>query len=158
MLVLRALDFRSKVTMSFDYLFGRGVSRYIPVERLELAMSRKTGRIRSISLEGKHLATFRSNGSIAISIYGAELLVKSPSFLENCVVVHEEIESFVSDGLSVFAKYVVKCGKKVRPGSEVAVLNSNGKVIAVGKAILSAKMIEEFKTGVAVKVRRGICK
>lgn len=140
--------------MSIDYVFGRGVSRRLPLKKLDLTFSMRTSKLKMISSDGRHVASFRSDGGITLSVYGAELLVKSRAFRDNCVVVNQDAEEFVLKGRSVFAKHVVNCGKRVRPASEVVVLSQSGKVLGVGKAIMSSRMIEDFNSGVAVKVRR----
>ncbi len=150
------MDFKDKFAMSMNYIFGKGVSDILPLDNLELSFSKRTGRIKSVMLEGKLLATLRSNGSIAITVYCANLLIKYPSFHDNCVVVENGPDNFVSNGRSVFAKHVVNCGDRVKPSSDVAILDEKGKVIGVGKAILSAKMMRSFNRGVAVKVRESI--
>ncbi|MFQ6134592.1 MAG: PUA domain-containing protein [Nitrososphaerales archaeon] len=152
------MDFREKFAMSLDYIFGRGVSSVLPLDRLEFSFSKRTGRVKTVLLDGRLLATIRSDGSIAFTVYGAGLLVKHQEFLENCVVVEEGPDRFVAEGRSVFAKHVVRCGDRVRPASDVAILDVKGKVIAVGKAVLSAKMMREFDRGVAVKVRESVGK
>ena len=144
--------------MTLDYLFGKGISSSLPIDRLNFTFSKRTGKIRNALLDNKLIATFRSDGSIILMIYGAELLVKNPHFKDNCIVVNDESRDYVSKGKSVFAKHVISCGDRIRPKSEVAVLDTNGKVIAVGRALLSAKMMRKFKSGVAVKVRQGIKK
>jgi len=60
---------------------------------------------------------------------------------------------FVSEGRSVFCKFVKGVGKHVLPSGEVAVLDPAGKVIAVGSARLHGDFIRQFKHGVAVKTR-----
>ncbi len=142
--------------MSLDYIFGRGVSGVLPLDRVEFTVSKRTGRVKTATLDGGLLATMRSDGSIALTVYGAGLLVGFEGFLENCVVVEEGPDQFVAEGRSVFAKHVVKCGDRVRPASDVAVLDVKGDVLAVGRAILSAKMMREFDRGVAVKVRESV--
>jgi len=141
--------------MTIDYLFGQNVSRSLPLDRLTFTYSKKTGGMRRVYLEGKLLATVRPDGGLALTVYGAELLSKSQDFSSNCVVVQEGVEDFIMKGRSVFSKHIVACGDRVRPASDVAVLDSKGKVIAAGKALLSAKMIREGVNGVAVKVRHG---
>ena len=60
---------------------------------------------------------------------------------------------FVQEGRSqFFCKHVVWCGKNVKISSDTPVLFKN-KVIAVGRAILSKEMIDDFDRGVAIKVR-----
>ncbi|MCP8318830.1 MAG: hypothetical protein L6N95_03270 [Candidatus Methylarchaceae archaeon HK01B] len=144
--------------MTLDYLFGKGVSLVIPIDRLDFTFSKRTGKMKNVLLDGKLMAIFRPDGNIVLTIRGSELLIKNPRFRDNCVVVKDEAKDFISKGRSVFAKHVMSCGKRVRPKSEVAVLDSSGKVIAVGKALLSAKMMRQFRSGVAVKVRQGIKK
>jgi len=147
------MDPREKFAMSLDYIFGRGVGGILPLDRLEFSFSKRTGRLKSVSLEGRLIASIRPDGGIALTIYGAELLAKHPEFSENCVTVQDEVEEFVAKGYSVFAKHVVKCGDRVRPAADVAILDSKGDVVAVGRAVLSAEMMRVFKKGVAVKVR-----
>jgi predicted RNA-binding protein (TIGR00451 family) len=49
----------------------------------------------------------------------------------------------------------VEADDEIRPKDEVIVVNENGEVLAVGRAVLSGEEMKAFKTGVAVKVRRG---
>ncbi|RLI35427.1 pseudouridine synthase, partial [Candidatus Bathyarchaeota archaeon] len=44
---------------------------------------------------------------------------------------------------------------EIRPGDEVAVVNGEDRLLAVGKAVLSGVEMASFKSGAAVKVRRG---
>jgi uncharacterized protein with predicted RNA binding PUA domain len=142
--------------MTIDYLFGEGISQIIPLDKLNFTFSKRTGKIKSVLLDDKLIATFRPDGGIALTIHGAELLLKHPKFIENCIIVKDEAKDFIAMGKSVFVKYVMKCGDRIRPKSEVVVLDNKGNVIAIGKALLSAKMMKYFKSGVAVKVRKGI--
>ena len=119
---------------------------------IEMIFSRKTGRIRTVSHQGKLLCTLRIDGGLAISPHFAQILLKNKIFRENCVEINEDAAPFVESGRSVFCKHVVWCGKKVRISADTPVLFKN-QVIAVGKAILSSEMITDFDRGVAVKVR-----
>ena len=145
------MDHVLKLKHSLDALFGSGVSKQLP-KNIEMVFSRKTGRIRTVSHQGKLLCTLRIDGGLAISPYFAQILLKSKTFRENCVEVNEDAAPFVKSGRSVFCKHVVWCGKKVRISADTPVLFKN-QVIAVGKAILSSEMIIDFDRGVAVKVR-----
>ena len=98
------------------------------------------------------LCTLRTDGGLAITPYFAQILLKSKKFLENCVEIDDDSKPFVENGNSVFSKHVIWCGKNILIGSDVPVLHRNS-VIAVGKAILSSKMIKSLKKGVAVKIR-----
>ena len=140
-----------KLQQSLDALFGTGSSKYLPKD-IDVILSRKTGRIRTVSHKGKILCTLRINGSLAISIDFAQTLLQSKTFRENCIEINKDAAPFVMEGRSVFSKHVVWCGKNVRVTSDTPILFEN-KVIAVGKAILSSEMISDFKRGVAIKVR-----
>ncbi len=145
------MDPTIKIRHTIDALFGTGVSRQLP-EDLDLTFSRKTGRIRTVSHDGRLLCTLRIDGGLAISPYFAQILLKNRKFRENCVEINEEAAPFVQEGRSVFCKHVVWCGKNVRISADTPVLFKN-KVIAVGRAVLSKEMIDDFDRGVAVRVR-----
>ncbi|MCJ8305798.1 MAG: queuine tRNA-ribosyltransferase [Nitrosopumilus sp.] len=145
------MDHVLKLQYSLDALFGTGVSKYLP-KNVEFTFSRKTGRIRTVSHNGKLLCTLRIDGSLAISTHFAQILLKSKTFKENCIEINKDAVPFVMEGRSVFCKHVVWCGKTVRIAADTPVLFKN-KVIAVGRAILSGEMISDFNRGVAIKVR-----
>ena len=140
-----------KLQQSLDALFGTGSSKYLPKD-IDVILSRKTGRIRTVSHKGKILCTLRINGSLAISIDFAQTLLQSKTFRENCIEINKDAAPFVMEGRSVFSKHVVWCGKNVRVAADTPILFENN-VIAVGKAILSSEMISDFNRGVATKVR-----
>ncbi|MEM2386643.1 MAG: PUA domain-containing protein, partial [Candidatus Bathyarchaeia archaeon] len=71
-------------------------------------------------------------------------------------IVKNGISRFVAEGGDVFAAHIVKADSEIRPKDEVIVVNEKGEVLAVGKALLSGEEMTVFRTGVAVKVRRGI--
>ena len=145
------MDHFVKLQHSLDALFGSGSSKYLPKD-IDIILSRKTGRIRTVSHNGKLLCTLRIDGSLAISIDFAQTLLQSKTFRENCIEINKDAAPFVMEGRSVFCKHVVWCGKNVRVAADTPILFEN-QVIAVGKAILSSQMISDFKRGVAIKVR-----
>ena len=149
------IDPRDKIVVNIEAIFGLD-SSLLPLENFEFTYSRRTGRIKNLFHDKELVATLRTDGWLALTIYGARLLLCNSKFKQNCVTVRNNVAEFISDGKSVFCKHVVDCGSNVKVGSEVAVLDENGNVIGVGKAILSAKMMREFKRGVAVKIREGL--
>ena len=140
-----------KLKQTIDALFGYGVSKYLPKD-IDLAFSRKNGRIKNAHHKGKLLCTLRIDGGLAITPHFAQLLLKSKKFKENCLEINKEASSFVEEGRSVFCKHVIWCGKNIRISADTPILFEN-KVIAVGRATLSSEMIMDFERGVAVKVR-----
>ncbi|MGI0023803.1 MAG: PUA domain-containing protein [Nitrososphaera sp.] len=149
------IDPREKVSRHLDALFGAGVSESLPPE-IEFEYSRRTGRIKNFSVGGKLFATLRTDGGLALTLFGAQYLVeKSAKFMENCVLPKEEAVQFVKEGRSLFCKHVERCGSNVRAGSDVAIIDGD-EVIAVGVSLLASEHMNRFSRGAAVKVRQGI--
>ncbi len=145
------MDTFEKLKQTIDALFGSGVSRHLPRD-VKMTFSRKTGRLKSVFYRDTLLCTLRIDGGLAITPRFAQMLLKSKKFRENCVEVTEDAKPFIEDGRSVFAKHVTWCGKNIRISADTPVLYQD-KVIAVGRAVLSAEMIADFDRGVAVRVR-----
>jgi uncharacterized protein with predicted RNA binding PUA domain len=161
------MDPREKVHRHVDALFGAGVSDALPAD-IQFDFSRRTGRIKNFSIGGRLAVTLRTDGGLALTIMGAQFLLEnSKQFWENCVMPVQEAVPFVSEGRSLFCKHVKWCGSNIKVGSDVAVIddsssgggssdNSSRRVIAVGVAMLSSRLMKQYRKGVAVKVRQGI--
>ena len=145
------MDSILKLKYTLDALFGTGISRHLPKE-IRITYSKRTGRIQHVFQNDKLLCTLRIDGGLAITPYFAHILLKSKKFRENCLEVDEDSKPFVQNGSSVFCKHVVWCGKNILIGADVPILYKD-TVIAVGRAVLSSRMIKSLKRGVAVKVR-----
>ncbi|MDE1861377.1 MAG: queuine tRNA-ribosyltransferase [Thaumarchaeota archaeon] len=145
------MDSTLKIKHTMDALFGTGVSRCLP-KNVRFSYSKKTGRIQHVYQGETLLCTLRIDGGLAITPRFAQMLLKSRKFRENCVEVDDDSKPFVENGSSVFCKHVKWCGKNILIGSDVPVLYKN-KVIAVGKAIVSSRMMGSLGRGVAVKIR-----
>ena len=149
------MDHGKKFAMTLDYLLGKGASANLPRESLTYVLSPRTGRVRTVWLDRRLIGTLRPDGGVALTILGAKLLEGSKAFDDNCVTITGEAVEFVSQGRSVFARHVRRCGRNISPGGEAIILSPRGEIVAVGRSILSAKMMRSFKRGVAVKVRQG---
>ncbi len=145
------MDSILKIKYTIDALFGIGVSKYLPKD-VRFTYSKKTGRIQHVYQNDMLLCTLRIDGGLAITPNFAQMLMKSKKFRENCVEIDDDSKPFIESGNSVFCGHITRCGKNILIGSDVPVLHGN-KVIAVGKAILSSKMMSSLKRGVAVKIR-----
>jgi predicted RNA-binding protein (TIGR00451 family) len=153
---MNSQDENRSLALMVDYLFGRGVSKALPKKGFRFYHSRRSGRIKSVFLDGRLFATVKPNGAMALSIDGARILARSPRFKENCVQVSNDVTEFVRGGRSVFCKFVKYAGKNILPKSEVAITDSGGTVIGVGMAVLNGAFMQQFSTGVAVRVRKGL--
>ena len=139
-----------------DYQFGRGVGAGLFPDGVRVVFSRRTGRIRYIYLDGKRLATMRpTDGMFSLSIKGARRIAEGMASARCFIKVEDDVSKFIAQGGDVFAAHVVEADDEVRAKDEVVVLDSNRKVLAVGRAMLSGEEMKAFKRGVAVKIRRG---
>lgn len=139
-----------------EYQFGHSAGVTLFPDEVKIIYSKNTGRIRHIYIGSVLQATFRPNdGVFTLTIAAAKRFVSSIKDSGYIVTVNDEAAEFVSHGKNVFAKHVVAAGEKIRPGEEVMIVNQKGLVIGVGKALLTCSEMGFFKTGVAVKTRRG---
>ena len=139
-----------------DYQFGKGVGVRLFPENVKILYSKTTGRIRYVSLNGERLATLRpTDGLLSLSITAAKFIAENADFAQCFVTVRDDVSKFVADGSDVFAAHVVKADDVIPARDEVIVVDESGKVLAVGRALLSGSEMKTFKTGIAVKVRHG---
>lgn len=151
----QALNPNEKISYHIDALFGKGVSNVLPKE-LSFIYSRKTGRIKSFGINDQLVGTLRSDGGIALTIFGASILLNSSNFKQNCIIPNHDALPFVSEGRSLFCKHVEWFGSNINIGSEVVVIDKKGEVVAVGKSVVSQSQLHGGIADVAVKVREGI--
>jgi len=139
-----------------NYQFNADIGQELFPDEVKILISKKTGRIRHVYLDGLLIATLRpTDGLFSLTIDGARRLsslIKPPRFR---VVVREDLEEFARKGENVFAKHVVESDPEIRPKEEVIVADAEDRVLAVGRALLAGREMLSFKRGVAVKVRRG---
>jgi len=146
-----------KIRSIADYQLGKGAGKALFPDSVQVAFSRRTGRIRHIYLRHELLATLRpTDGMFSLTIKGAKRLLRGVKSLQLWVKIQKDVEPFIAQGKSVFAKHVVDADNEIRPQEEVIVIGENDEVLAVGKAVLTGKEMKVFKHGVAVKVRRGV--
>ena len=140
-----------------DYQFGRDVGKSLFPDDVEVRLSRRTGRIRYILLNGLLLATLRpTDGLFSLTVEGATFLLSivPPPRLRATVLA--EISSLIRRGGNVFAKHIIRADPSIVPGEEVMVVDQEDSLLAVGRAVLNGEEMSLFKRGVAVKVRKGV--
>ena len=68
------MDHIQKLKHTIDALFGTGVSKKLPND-IEIKISKKTGRVRSVYHNGILLFTTRTDGGLALTVTCAELFL-----------------------------------------------------------------------------------
>ncbi|WP_455364985.1 PUA domain-containing protein [[Eubacterium] cellulosolvens] len=140
-----------------NYQFGKGAGERLFPKSISIEVSRRTKKIRSIYFRDTLLATLRpTNGLFALTIFGADRLMKNRATKYLKVCIQSDISPFIIKGGDVFAKHVIRASPRLKPQEEVLIVDKSGKLLAVGRAILSGEEMLSFKSGVAVKVRKGI--
>jgi uncharacterized protein with predicted RNA binding PUA domain len=144
-----------RVRVIADYQFGGGVGVALFPDGCSFILSR-TGRIRQVMLDGRHLATVRAaDGRLTIGFEGASMVheaIASPAYR---VIVRSDVSSVVAEGKNVFARHVVSADPVIQAGDEVMVVASDDELLATGTAVLSGHEMLAFNYGLAVKVREG---
>jgi len=149
-------DALKRIRSTADYQFGKDIGVKLFPENVEILYSKATGRIRYVNLNGERLATLRpTDGLLSLSITAAQRIVKNAVPAQCFVTARNDVSKFIADGGDVFAAHVVKADDAIHAKDEVIAMDETGKVLAVGRAMLSSSEIMAFKTGVAVKVRHG---
>ncbi|RLF36163.1 MAG: tRNA guanosine(15) transglycosylase TgtA [Thermoplasmata archaeon] len=134
--------------------FGKDASKALFNGEIKIVKSKKTGKIRNVYCNGKHILSMRANdGLFTLKIEGGKLLHKFFKYPKLRVVVDDEAVSFVKDGKSVFAKFVKDCDPRLRPLDECLIVDKNDSLLAVGRCLLNRDEMLSFDFGVAVKTR-----
>jgi predicted RNA-binding protein (TIGR00451 family) len=145
-----------KIRTIADYQFGRGQGEILFPDDVGIVFSKRTGRIRHVYRGRTLLATLRpTDGFFSLTVEGGRrLALAEPKRL--WVKIQTDVADFVAKGRSVFAKHVVDCDEEIRPEEEVIVVDGEGNLLAVGRAVLTGREMKAFELGVAVRVRSGV--
>lgn len=142
-----------------QYQFGPEFADILAPEGILVTFSRRTKKVREIIYNGQRLATMRpTDGAYSLGLAGAERIVQETESPKRRVVVQTDVAEFIADGRNVFAKHVVSVDPEIQPEDEVVIVSEEDKLLAVGRAKLSAEYMHAFQSGTAVKVRYGIKK
>jgi conserved protein with predicted RNA binding PUA domain len=138
-----------------DLLFNVDSASFL--NDLFFTFSRRTGRVKSFGSKDKIYGTFRSDGGIALTISGAEILIHVKNFCQNLIIPEVEAIPFIEASKSLFCKHVFWMGQNIRVGSDVVIVDKNVRILAVGKSCIDSLYSKSTTTsGVAVKVREGL--
>lgn len=142
-----------------DYQFGENAGRVLFPDTCKFITSPKTGKVRQIMDGSVRIATVKpDSGMLSISVEGARRLMRVFEFPKLRVVVDKRVGEFIASGKNVFAKHVVAVDNQIRANDEIIVVDENDRLLATGKAVLSAFEMLELNRGVAVSVRQGVKK
>ncbi|MEA2069897.1 MAG: PUA domain-containing protein [Asgard group archaeon] len=140
-----------------DYQLGNNIGAILIPDKCKIIYSKNTKRIREVHYQGKRLASLRpTDGLFSLGLAGAERILQQTKKPTRRIIIQSDVSKFIMEGKSVFAKHVVETDPTIRPEEEVIVVSEEDKLLAVGRAQLSAENILAFSRGMAVKTRHGV--
>ena len=146
-----------RVRATADLQFGRGAADALLSGRVSLVVSKATGKVRNVLVDGEHILSLRAeDGYFTLKAAGAGRLRKAfdPPTLR--IVVDPDAVPFQREGRNVMAKFVRDADPGIRPGDEALVVSPEDDLCAVGRAAMNRREMLAFKRGVAAHVREGV--
>lgn len=154
--IFQYLDIR-KIYSIADMQFGKNAFNALFDGELKIVKSRKTGKIRNIYCNDKHILSMRAgDGLFTLKIDGAKKLhefFKTPILR---VIINKDAVPFIINGKSVFAKFVINCDNNLRPNDECIIVDEKDNFLGTGRCLLNKIEMLSFNFGMAVKVREHI--
>lgn len=154
---------RMQVVRTCDWQFGAGAGAALTTSRgegeegLRIDVSKATGKVRTVHLDGEHVLSLRAHdGFFTLKPAGAARLKAALPAPANRVVVKPDSVPFNRNGKSVFAQFVVSADPGLRPYDDCLVVDGNDDLVAVGQMLLAPDEVPDFRSGMAVRVREGI--
>jgi 7-cyano-7-deazaguanine tRNA-ribosyltransferase len=145
---------RLRISAISDFQFGRGAGKALIKGKLDIIKSKKTGKIRNIFIDGKHILSLRaSDGMFSLKLDGAKIIHKRFKFPKLRVIVEKDAIPFIKEGKSVFAKFVKDCDPDLRPYDECLIVSEKDTLLAIGRCLLNKQEMLSFNYGVAVKTK-----
>lgn len=143
-----------------NYQFGAGAGATLfPPDESESREVRRTtsGRLSQVLAPDGRLVTLTTRGRFSLGLAGGRRLRAALDDRAYTVVVGAESAPYVGEGANAFAKFVTDVDPAVRADDEVLVVDGSDddRLLAVGRAELSAESMLDFGSGMAVKVREG---
>jgi 7-cyano-7-deazaguanine tRNA-ribosyltransferase len=146
-----------RVRATADFQFGRGAADALLAGTVSYVVSKNTGKIRNVFVDGEHILSLRAeDGLFTLKAAGARRLLQAVRPGRLRVVVDSDAVPFHRDGKNVFAKFVREADPEIRPGDEVLVVSPEDDLCAVAQAAMNRREMLSFKRGVAAYVREGV--
>ena len=154
----RTVDWHAlRVRATADLQFGRGAARALLGGTVSYIVSKNTGKVRNVRVDGEHVLSLRAeDGWFTLKAAGARRLWKAFSIPKLRVVVDPDAVPFVRQGKNVFAKFVREADPEIRPGDEALVVSPDDELCAVAQVAMNRREMLAFKRGVAARVREGV--
>ncbi len=154
----RTVDWSAlRIRATADFQFGRGAAEALLNGTVSYVISKNTGKIRSVRVNGEHVLSLRAeDGLFTLKAEGARRLSKAFPAPKLRIVVEEDAVPFHREGKNVFAKFVLDADPEIHRGDEALVVSPDDELCAVAQASMNQREMLAFKRGVAAHVREGV--
>jgi len=143
-----------KMTALLSIQWGITEVSRLNLDSMNFTFSKATGKLRHVSRNGEILFTVIPSTGLLAPTYKGGLEILSAGVHEDYIVkMDEDAAEFVAKGKSALAKFVAHASLELRAGEEVLVVDTEGALLGVGKAILNGIEMMAFNRGVAVAIR-----
>ncbi len=142
-----------------DYQFGQSITDILfeDEDEIHFEFSKNTGKMKHVYYKDKILLNLRpTNGFFTLSLFSADKIIKNIPPPKLRAIVMNEISEFIRIGRNVFCKHVIEIDDNLRASDEIIVVNQENEILAIGKLMIPVPYVRSFKTGVAIKVRKGM--
>jgi len=154
----RTVDWSAlRIRATADFQFGRGSADALLAGTVSYVISKNTGKIRNVHVNGEHVLSLRAeDGLFTLKAAGARRLGNAFPAPKLRIVVEDDAVPFHREGKNVFAKFVLDADPEIRPGDEALIVSQDDELCAVGQATMNQREMLAFKRGVAAHVREGV--
>ncbi len=146
---------RTRATV--DLQFGRGAADALLRGQVSFVVSKNTGKIRNVLVDGEHVLSLRAeDGLFTLKAAGARRLHAAFPTPRLRIVMDTDAVPFLREGKNAFTRFVKDADPGIRPGDEVLLVAPDDELCAVARAAMNRREMLAFKRGVAACVREGV--
>ncbi len=154
----RTLDWnllRARATA--DFQFGRGAADALLRGKVSFVVSKSTGKIRNVLVDGEHILSLRAeDGLFTLKALGGRRLHTAFPAPRLRVVMDADAVPFLRQGKNAFARFVKDADPEIRPGDETLLVSPDDELCAIARTAMNRREMLAFKRGVAAFVREGV--
>ncbi len=135
-----------------EWLYGREAAGELAARGLSGERSRRTGRLRALTLDARKAFTIGNDGVPRPTWHGAQVLHRILRYPARRIIVQPEAEEFVAEGRSLFSRFVAGGDSSLVPGASALLVDADDDLLAVGRLLLAPPEMGRMPRGVAVRV------
>ena len=135
-----------------EWSFGDVGAAALQGSGLRVERSRRSGRLRAFTLEGRRAFTIGPDGVPRPTWFGAGLLRSALAPPARRIIVAPDAREFVASGRSLFSKFVAGGDSSLVPGASALLVSEDDELLAVGRLLLAPYEMGRLRRGVAVRV------